>query len=94
MVDDDPSIPTTLTASHPSFRSTVFEEWRDDLLTVLQGLSPGDFDQLCQRVLREARFTRVEVTGRSGDGGIDGIGVLRISLLSFQVFFQRTRTRG
>jgi restriction system protein len=35
----------------------------------------------------------VEVTGRSGDGGIDGIGVLRITLVSFQVFFQCKRYR-
>jgi hypothetical protein len=43
------------------------------------------------RVLREAGFIKVEVTGRSGDGGIDGIGVLRVNLLSFQVLFQCKR---
>jgi restriction system protein len=36
----------------------------------------------------------VEVTGRSGDGGIDGIGVLRVNLLSFQVLFQCKRYQG
>jgi restriction system protein len=36
----------------------------------------------------------VQVTGRKGDGGIDGIGVLRIALLNFQVFFQCKRYIG
>jgi restriction system protein len=44
--------------------------------------------------LREAGFLKVEVTGRSGDGGIDGIGVLRVNLLSFQVLFQCKRYQG
>jgi restriction system protein len=34
------------------------------------------------------------VTGRSGDGGIDGLGVYRVSLVSFPVFFQCKRYRG
>lgn len=37
---------------------------------------------------REHGFTRVKVTGRSGDGGIDGTGVLRVNLLSFHVNYQ------
>ncbi|MGI8549548.1 MAG: restriction endonuclease [Dehalococcoidia bacterium] len=76
------------------FSSTVPEDWRDRLLTALQSIPPSSFERLCQRVLRESGFTRVDVTGRSGDGGIDGIGVLRISLLSFQVFFQCKRYKG
>jgi len=78
----------------PILTSTVFEEWRDNLLEVVQSMPPASFEKLCQRVLRESGFTRVEVTGRSGDGGIDGIGVLRIALLSFHVFFQCKRYKG
>ncbi|MBT6284417.1 MAG: restriction endonuclease, partial [Rhodospirillaceae bacterium] len=37
---------------------------------------------------------KVEVTGRSGDGGIDGAGVLRVNLLSFHVRFQSKRYTG
>ncbi|HEU5016417.1 MAG TPA: restriction endonuclease [Pseudolabrys sp.] len=44
--------------------------------------------------MRESGFVKVEVTGRSGDGGIDGTGVLRLNLLSFQVLFQSKRYRG
>ena len=36
----------------------------------------------------------MQVTGRSGDGGIDGIGVLRVNLLSFHVLFQCKRYQG
>jgi restriction system protein len=65
--------------------------WKDKLLEVLRGLRPDAFERLAQRVLREAGFIKVEVTGKSGDGGIDGIGVLRVNLLSFQVLFQCKR---
>ena len=33
----------------------------------------------------------MEVTRRTGDGGIDGAGVLRINLISFRVLFQCKR---
>src|ERR1019366_7959477 len=50
------------------------------------------FKQLCQRVLREAGFVQVTVTGRSGDQGIDGYGTLQLNLLvSFKVLFQCKR---
>lgn len=65
--------------------------WKDELLGVLRGLQPDAFERLAQRILREAGFIKVEVTGRSGDGGIDGIGVLRVNLLSFHVLFQCKR---
>jgi restriction system protein len=68
--------------------------WKDQLLTVMRRIAPDAFERLAQRLLREAGFLKVEVTGRSGDGGIDGIGVLRVNLLSFQVLFQCKRYHG
>lgn len=65
--------------------------WKDKLLSLLRSLPPDAFERLAQRLLREAGFIKVEVTGRSGDGGIDGIGVLRVNLLSFHVLFQCKR---
>jgi restriction system protein len=60
-----------------------------NFLGVLLALSPGGFERLCMRLLREAGFDRVQITGRSGDGGVDGTGVLQISdLLSVSVVFQ------
>lgn len=68
--------------------------WKDHLIDSLLGLSPDGFERLAQRLLREAGFVNVTVTGRSGDGGIDGVGVYRLSLVSFPVFFQCKRHRG
>jgi restriction system protein len=69
--------------------------WRDDLLDSLLEMSSDAFERLTQRLLRESGFTQVEVTGRSGDEGIDGKGILKLGgLLSFHVMFQCKRFRG
>ncbi|HMD76049.1 MAG TPA: restriction endonuclease [Terracidiphilus sp.] len=69
--------------------------WKDELLTILTNqIKPDAFERLAQRILRESGFVKVEVTGRSGDGGIDGVGVLRLALLSFQVYFQCKKYKG
>ena len=71
------------------------ENWRDDLLTALFNMSPDAFERLAQRLLRESGFIQIEVTGRSGDGGIDGRGIMRLGgLLSFHVIFQCKRYQG
>ena len=70
------------------------EDWRESLLDILHVMPPTDFERLCQRLLRESGFVRVEVTGKAGDGGIDGTGVLRMNLLSFHVLFQCKRYSG
>lgn len=53
--------------------------WQDNLLAVLRAMDPSAFERVCQRLLRESGFVKVEVTGRSGDGGIDGTGILQLS---------------
>jgi restriction system protein len=69
--------------------------WQDELLKVLQAMDPIAFERLCQRMLRESGFIEVEVTKRSGDGGIDGYGTIRVGgLISFNVLFQSKRYRG
>jgi restriction system protein len=70
------------------------EDWKSALLSVLGKMDPAAFERLAQRLLREAGFTKVEVRGKSGDGGIDGVGVLRVNLVSFQVYFQCKRWKG
>ena len=65
--------------------------WKDQLVTRLLGMAPDAFERLAQRLLREAGFTNVNVTGRSGDRGLDGVGVYQLSLVSFPVFFQCKR---
>ena len=70
------------------------EDWKSTLLSVLGEMAPAAFERLSQRLMREAGFTKVEVRGKSGDGGIDGVGVLRVNLVSFQVYFQCKRWKG
>lgn len=70
-------------------------DWKETLLGTLQNIKPDAFERLAQRILRESGFTHVEVTGKSGDGGIDGKGIVKISgLLSFHIIFQCKRYKG
>ena len=68
--------------------------WKEQLLGQLMSMRPDAFERLARRLLREADFDSVNVTGQSGDGGIDGLGVYRLGLVSFPVFFQCKRYRG
>jgi restriction system protein len=69
--------------------------WQDELLDVLLGIDPSAFERLIQRLLRESGFSQVEVTSRSGDGGIDGRGIMRLGgMMSFQVIFQCKRWKN
>ncbi len=69
--------------------------WRTRLSEVLMNMDPYGFERLTKRVLRECGFTQVEVTKKSGDGGIDGTGKLRINgIFSFNVAFQCKRWKG
>ena len=71
------------------------EDWKDQLLNILYKITPQAFERLAQRLLRESGFIQVEVTGKAGDGGIDGKGIVRVSgLLSFHVIFQCKRYKG
>jgi len=71
------------------------DEWKEELLNILYNISPAAFERLAQRLLRESGFFQVEVTGKTGDGGIDGKGIARVSgLLSFHVIFQCKRYKG
>lgn len=69
--------------------------WRAKLTEILQNMDPYGFERLAQRVLRECGFSQVEVTKKSGDGGIDGTGKLKINgIFSFNVAFQCKRYSG
>ncbi|MEO7035878.1 MAG: restriction endonuclease [Polyangiaceae bacterium] len=71
------------------------ETWRQRLTRRLLAMPPAAFERLSQRILRESGFVEVKVTGQSGDGGIDGIGILRLQrVVSFQVLFQCKRYQG
>lgn len=69
--------------------------WREQITNILLNLDPYAFERLAQRLLRECGFSDVQVTKRSGDGGIDGTGKLRIQgIFSFNVAFQCKRYKG
>ena len=69
--------------------------WREQITDILLHLDPYAFERLAQRLLRECGFSDVQVTKRSGDGGIDGTGKLRIQgIFSFKVAFQCKRYKG
>lgn len=66
--------------------------WREQFMDSLLDMPPPAFERLCQRLLRESGFIEVQVTGKSGDGGIDGHGIIRLAgLIGFPVMFQCKR---
>lgn len=70
------------------------KNWRNDLKRILLEMKPDAFERLFKRILRESGFHQVEVTGKTGDGGIDGKGIFRIAgFISFNVLFQCKRWR-
>lgn len=69
--------------------------WRETLHQTVLSLDPSAFERLTKRILREVGFVQVEVTGQSGDGGIDGKGIVKIQeVLSYHVVFQCKRYKG
>lgn len=69
--------------------------WRKKLRNVLVNMNPYSFEKLTQRLLRECGFDDVRVTKKSGDGGIDGTGRLKINgIFSFNIAFQCKRYQG
>lgn len=71
------------------------QSWREKLKNILLNLKPDAFERLTQRLLRESGFTQVKVTGKTGDGGIDGTGIVKLNgIISFHMLFQCKRYTG
>lgn len=86
-VDAEAPSEETAPSSGPNHRTQVID--------ALMSLSAAGFEAFAQRLLRESGFQGVTVTGRSGDGGIDGNGILEVNpLVSFKVLFQCKRYSG
>jgi restriction system protein len=78
-----------------SLDPTADDDWTARVLAVVQKIGPDQFERLSLRVLREAGFVDLNVTGRVGDGGIDGKGIVRVNgVVSFHVVFQCKRYVG
>ncbi|MBA3666898.1 MAG: restriction endonuclease [Sphingomonas sp.] len=89
-----PQEPSELVDAAANIELDEVGEWADQLLAKLQSMDPYAFERLSQRLLRKNGFVQVEVTKKSGDGGIDGKGVVRVNLVSFHVLFQCKRYQG
>jgi restriction system protein len=94
-------IPNVSEQSKEKVNEEIFEEveenleWKERLLKTILLISPTAFERLVQRLLRESGFVEVDVTGGSGDGGIDGKGIVRLNgFLSFHIIFQCKRYKG
>ena len=85
----------TPSPDEPTPDDTELQDHRTRLLELIKSLTPDGFERLSQRLLRESGFQHVTVTGRAGDGGIDGIGTLQVNpFVSFNVLFQCKRYQG
>jgi len=70
-------------------------EWKVRLSEVLKNMNPYAFERLSRRLIQECGFSHVTVTKKSGDGGIDGYGKLKINgIFTFNVAFQCKRYSG
>ena len=88
-VEEAPEVEEVETAPPQDAASLPSINYRQQLLEILRALPPSGFERFCQRLLRESGFQEVTISGRSGDGGIDGLGILQVSpLVSFKVLFQ------
>lgn len=69
-------------------------DWKEMLLARVRRIDPLAFEHLATRLLEAAGFREVQVLGRAGDGGLDGVGIYRPTLISFPVYFQCKRYAG
>ena len=93
--DDTPDADEAEMAPPQDAVSPAAVDHRQQVLERLRALPPSGFERFSQRLLRESGFQEVAVTGRSGDGGIDGLGILQVNpLVSFKVLFQCKRYSG
>ena len=61
----------------------------EELLSRLQSMPPDVFERLCQQLLLKSGVEDIRVTGRTGDEGIDGQGIIRLEgLTNIPVVFQ------
>jgi len=70
------------------------DAFKQKVVQKLLDLSPEQFERFAGALLAPYGFVEVKVTGRSGDGGIDGHGKLRVGLATMNVAFQCKRWQG
>ena len=66
---------------------------RESLRELLRDMDPFAFEQLIKRLLEEMNYQRVEVTTRSGDGGVDVVGEIELGITWVREVVQVKRHR-
>ena len=77
-----------------NFEETVDDyrtAFKDKLLQKLHDLTPDKFEQFAGILLIGYGFQKVKITGKAGDGGIDGHGELKVGLAVVRAAFQCKR---
>jgi hypothetical protein len=80
--------------SIPTFDEIIKSEEKNVRATIsniLDEMPPDKFEHLCARILKAFGFSNIEVTQRSRDGGVDGLGQMRIGAVQIRVAFQSKR---
>ncbi len=68
---------------------------KENLLEILQNLTPFGFEKICLELLRESGFDNLIHTAATRDGGFDGYGTLELNqFISIKVLFQFKRYKG
>jgi restriction system protein len=66
---------------------------RESLLELLMDMDPYGFEHLVKRLLEEMDYQNVEVTTRSGDGGVDVVADIELGITSVREVVQVKRHR-
>ena len=67
---------------------------RESLHELLYDMDPFAFEHLIKRLLEEMQYQEVNVTKRSGDGGVDVVAKIEIGITSIREVVQVKRHRG
>jgi restriction system protein len=94
-----PDKPVSSSSSVPAFNledvaEDYIESFKEKVLNRLLDLTPAQFEAFAGTLLKGYGFQKVVVSGKSGDGGIDGHGQLRVGMAAIRAAFQCKRWQG
>jgi restriction system protein len=92
--DDSPRISSQPILNLEELADDYVEAFKERAIQKLQDLTPEQFERFAGVLLSAYGFVEVRVTGRAGDGGIDGHGKLKVGLATMNVAFQCKRWQG
>ncbi|WP_292529768.1 winged helix-turn-helix domain-containing protein [Methylocystis sp.] len=79
----------------PSPQTSPYSDHRPALIALIGGMTPAGFEEFCSELLARVGVEDVQTTRYAKDGGIDGIGRLRINeFVSQPIAFQAKKFDG